>query len=138
LEEYSDEAHLSAVKAAVKYYESLLQRQDDEGPDYEPSDEEDELSHLQNPTKAPIISKDFLRALPHCLIIHWVSQMWYNPKLCFCPCSISSQPWGGGNNIFIDDDHGCKATAMTHQELLKLLTNQGYYTHTAIPSIFKD
>jgi hypothetical protein len=38
----------------------------------------------------------------------------------------------GKKNIFIDDDHGCKATAMTPQELLKHLTNQGDYTHTAI------
>ncbi len=36
------------------------------------------------------------------------------------------------NNIFIDDDHGCKATAMTPQELFEHLTNQGVYTHTAI------
>ena len=49
---------------------------------------------LQNPTKTPIISKDFLRALPHCPTIHWASQMKNNPKLCFCPsCSNSSQPW---------------------------------------------
>jgi hypothetical protein len=38
----------------------------------------------------------------------------------------------GKKNIFIDDDHGCKATAMTLQELSKQLTNQGDYTHTAI------
>ncbi len=38
----------------------------------------------------------------------------------------------GKKNIFIDDDHGCKATVMTPQELLKHLTNQGNYTHTAI------
>jgi hypothetical protein len=38
----------------------------------------------------------------------------------------------GKKNIFIDDDHGCKATAMTSQELLKHLKNQGYPTHTAI------
>jgi hypothetical protein len=38
----------------------------------------------------------------------------------------------GKNNIFIDDDHGCKATAMTPQELLKHLTNQGDSTHKAI------
>jgi hypothetical protein len=36
------------------------------------------------------------------------------------------------NNIFIDDDHGCKATAMTPQELLKHLKNEGDSTHTAI------
>ncbi len=83
LEEYSDEAHLSAVKAAIWYSETLLQSQDDEVPDYEGKDEEDELSRLQNPTKAPIMSKDFLRALPHCPIIHWASQMKNNPKLCF-------------------------------------------------------
>jgi hypothetical protein len=93
LEEYGDEAHVSAVMAAIQYSETLLQNQDDEVPDYEPSDDDDEYSRLQNPTKAPIISKDFLRALPHCPIIHWVSQICNNPKLCFCPCSIYSKPW---------------------------------------------
>ncbi len=38
----------------------------------------------------------------------------------------------GKNNVFIDDDHGCKATAMTPQELLKHLKNEGDSTHTAI------
>jgi hypothetical protein len=121
LEEYSDEAQLSAVKAAILYSETLLQSQDDEDPDYEPSDEEDVYSQLQNPTKTPIISKDFLKALPLSTIIHWASQLKNNPKLCFCPCSNSSQPWRGKYNIFIDDDHGCKATAMTPQELLRHL-----------------
>jgi hypothetical protein len=37
----------------------------------------------------------------------------------------------GKNNIFIDD-HGCKATAMTPQELLKHLKDEGDSTHTAI------
>ncbi len=92
LEEYSNEAHLSAVKAAIQYSETFLQSQNDFSPDFEPSDEDDVYSHLQNPTKTPIVSKDFLRALPLCPIIHWVSQMCNNPKLCFCPCSISSQP----------------------------------------------
>jgi hypothetical protein len=40
-EEYSNEAHLSAVKAAIQYLETLLQNQDDFPPDFEPSDEED-------------------------------------------------------------------------------------------------
>jgi hypothetical protein len=84
--EYGNEAHLSTVKAAIQYSETLLQSQDDEGPDYEPSDEEDIYSHLQNPTKAPIISTDFLRALPPCPIIHWASQICNNPKLCIFPC----------------------------------------------------
>jgi hypothetical protein len=43
----------------------------------------------------------------------------------------------GKKNIFIDDDHGCKATAMTPQELLKHLTNQSDYAHTAIPIYLK-
>jgi hypothetical protein len=38
----------------------------------------------------------------------------------------------GKNNIFIDDDHGCKATATAPQELLKHLKNEGDSTHTAI------
>jgi hypothetical protein len=83
LEEYSDEAHLSAVKTAIQYSETLLQNQDDFSPDFEPSDEEDVYSCLQNPTKTPIISKDFLRALPHCPIIHWAFQMCDDPRLCF-------------------------------------------------------
>ncbi len=33
---------------------------------------------------------------------------------------------------FFYDDHGCKATAMTPQELLKHLKNEGDSTHTAI------
>ncbi len=93
LEEYSNEAHLSAVKAAIKYSETLLQSQDDEVPDYEGKDEEDDYSRLQNPTKTPIILKDFLRVLPHCPIIHWTSQMCNNSQLCFCPCSSHSRPW---------------------------------------------
>jgi hypothetical protein len=92
LEEYSNEAHLSAVKAAIKYSETLLQNQDDFSPDFEASDEEDEYSRLQNPTKTPIISNDFCRALPHFPIIHWASQMKKNSKLCFCPCSKHSSP----------------------------------------------
>ncbi len=56
LEEYSNEAHLSIVKAAIKYSETLLQSQDDEDPDYEGKDEEDDCSRLQNPTKTPIVS----------------------------------------------------------------------------------
>ena len=38
----------------------------------------------------------------------------------------------GKNNILIYDHHGCKATAMTPQELLKHLKDEGDSTHTAI------
>jgi hypothetical protein len=50
-EEYINETHLSAVKAAIQYSETLLQNQEDFSPDFEPSDEEDDYSCLQNPTK---------------------------------------------------------------------------------------
>ncbi len=93
MEEYSDEAHLSAVMTTIQYFETPLQNKVDEVHDYEPSDDDDEYSCLQNPTKAPIISKDYLRALPHCPVIHWASQMCNDPKLCFCPLSIASKPW---------------------------------------------
>jgi hypothetical protein len=98
LEEYSNEAHLSAVKAAIKYSETIFQSQDDEVPDYEGKDEEDDYSCLQNPTKTPIISKDFLRALPHCPIIHWASQMWNNPKFCFV--HVQFHPNHGGEKKY--------------------------------------
>jgi hypothetical protein len=78
-EVYSNEAHLSTVKVAIQYSETLLQNQDDEVPDYEGKDEEDDFSCLQNPTKTPIILKDFLRALPHCPVIHWASHIKNNP-----------------------------------------------------------
>ncbi len=132
LEAYSNEACLSAVLAAIQYSETLLQNQDDEVPDYEPSDEEDEYSHLQNPTKTPIILKDFLRALPHCPIIHWASQRCNDPMLCVCPCSKYSSPWRDNNNIFIHHDHECKVGLMTPQDLLQHLRSEGNSTHTAL------
>jgi hypothetical protein len=44
----------------------------------------------------------------------------------------SFQTMEGKNNIFIHDDHECKRTAMTSQDLLRHLKNEGDYTHTAI------
>jgi hypothetical protein len=101
LEEYSNEAHLSAVKAAIQYSETLHQSQDDFILDFEGEDEEDEYSRFQNPTKTPIISKEFLRALSLSPIIHWASQIKNNPKHCFCPCSISSQPWQKNTSLLM-------------------------------------
>jgi hypothetical protein len=40
--EFSNEAHLSTVKAAIQYSDTLLQKQDDFSHDFEPSDEEDD------------------------------------------------------------------------------------------------
>jgi hypothetical protein len=121
LEDYSGEAHLSAVMAKIQYSENIHDT-DEFSPDFEGKDD-DSFSLLQNPTKTPIILNDFLRALPLCPIIHWVSQMFNKPKLCFCPCSKHSSPWRENNKIFIHDDHECKMGLMTPQELLKNLKN---------------
>ncbi len=132
LEDYSNAAYLSAVIAANQYSEILLQNQNDEVPDYEPSDNEDEYSRLQNPKKTPIILKDFLRAFPHCPIVHWASRMCNDPRLCFCPCSKHSGPWRDNNTIFIHHDHECMVGLMTPQKLLQHLRSEGDSTHTAI------
>jgi hypothetical protein len=79
LEDWKSIAMKPIDSLAIQYSETLLQNQDDFSPDFEPSDEEDEHSCLQNPTKTPIILKYFLRALPFCPIIHWASQMKNNP-----------------------------------------------------------
>jgi hypothetical protein len=98
LEEYSNEAHLSAVMAAIQYSETLPdtnpQNQDDFSPDFEGKDD-DSYSALQNSTKALIISKGFLRALPHCPIIHWASQM----NLGYVFVHVQFIPNHGGENM---------------------------------------
>jgi hypothetical protein len=99
-------------------------------PDFEGKDDDRSLL-LQNSTKTPIISKTFLRALPHCPIIHWASQISNDPRLCFCPCSKHSSPWRDNNNIFIHHDHGCMVGLMIPQELLRHLSSEGDSTHTA-------
>jgi hypothetical protein len=95
LEEYSNEAHLSAVMAAIQYSEKIHDT-DDVSPDFEGKDDECFLL-LQNPTKTPIILKDFLRALPHCPIIHWAPQMCNNPN--FVLVHVQFIPDHGGDKI---------------------------------------
>jgi hypothetical protein len=46
LEDFSNVAHSSAVIVAIQYSATLLQNQDDEVPDYEPSVDDDEYSCL--------------------------------------------------------------------------------------------
>ncbi len=67
--------------AAIQYSEEIHDT-DEFSSDFEDKDDD---SHplLWNHTKTPIITKDFLRVLPHCPIIYWASQMCNNPKLCF-------------------------------------------------------
>jgi hypothetical protein len=59
--------------AAIQYSEKIHST-DEFTPDFEGKDD-NSFSLLQNPTKTPIILEDFLGALHHCPIIHWVSQM---------------------------------------------------------------
>jgi hypothetical protein len=116
---------------AIQYSEKTHDK-DEFSPDFEDK-YDDSLSLLQNPTKTPIlISKDVLRALLHCLIIHGASQMFNKPNCGFRPCSKHSRPWRETNKIFIHDNHECKMGLMTPQELLKLLKNQGDFSHTAV------
>jgi hypothetical protein len=77
LEEYSNEAYLSAVMAAIQYSEKIHDT-DEFFPDFEGKDD-DSFSLLQNTTKTPIISTDCFRVLPHCPFIHWAYQMCNSP-----------------------------------------------------------
>jgi hypothetical protein len=114
--------------ASIQYSETLLfinpQNQDDFSPDFEGKDD-DSYSTLQNPTKAPIISKDFLKSYTGCLkcamILGYVSV-----------------------HVQFISNHGMKnmrykfmmimdvKTAMAPQELLKHLKDEGDFTDTAI------
>ncbi len=58
LEGYSDEAHSSAVMAAIQYSDKIHET-DEFSPDFEGKDD-DSFSLHQNPTKTPIILKIFL------------------------------------------------------------------------------
>jgi hypothetical protein len=73
LEGYSDEAHYSALMAAIQYSKKIHDT-DEFSPDFEGKDDVSFSLH-QNPTKTPIILKKNCRVLPHCPIIHWSSQM---------------------------------------------------------------
>jgi hypothetical protein len=63
----------TAVKAAIEYSEKIHET-DEFSPDFEGKDD-DRCSLLHNHTKTPIILKGFLRALHHCPIINWASQI---------------------------------------------------------------
>ncbi len=119
LEEYSNEAHLFAVMAAIWYSETILQSLDDEPPDYEPSDEEDEYSRLQNPTKTTISQKIFLERFLTVQLS--TGRLKWKTTLNFAFVHVQIHPNHGGKKLLIDDYHGCKATAITPQELLRHL-----------------
>ncbi len=56
-EEYSNEAHLFAVKAEIQYSETLLQSQDDFSPDFEPLDEEMSVHIFRTLQRLPLSQK---------------------------------------------------------------------------------
>jgi hypothetical protein len=78
-----------------------------------------------------------MKAFPDCPIIHWAFQIFDDPKLCFCPCSIDAKPWRDLTNITIHHDHVRYGTAMTPNQLMKHLSDQGDPTHKAIYIYFK-
>ncbi len=88
-------------------------------------------SHAFRTLQRPHHLKKILRALPHCPIIHWASQMCNDPRLYVCPCSKHSSSWRENNKIFIHDDHICKVGLMTPQDLLQHLRSEGNSTPTA-------
>ncbi len=88
---------------------------------HDDSDSDDNYVLAQNPTKAKIVSKNFLNAPPDRPTIHLPTEMFNDPKLCFCPCSTQTEPWRGEMNVSIHHDHVCKSTNMTQNQLMKQL-----------------
>jgi hypothetical protein len=74
LEDYSEEAHQSAIDFAIEFSTSHQERE--EQSDHIGSEsEDDDYGKIMNPTKVKIVSHDFLQVLPDCPPIHWPSQM---------------------------------------------------------------
>jgi hypothetical protein len=130
LEDYSNEAHLSAIAAAIEFSKTL------EGInsqfDHDKSDSDNDYGHVQNPTKAKIVSNNFLKVLPECPTIHWPTQMFNDPLLGFCSCSTNTKPWRGKTKVSIHPDHVCKSKNMTPNQLMSYLKDKGDSTHKAI------
>ncbi len=130
LEDYSNEAHQSAIAVAIKLSKTLQEREFQF--DHDSSESEDDYGHVMNPTKAKIVFNDFLQALPECPPIHWPSQMLNDPQLGFCPCCPIAQPWRGKMKVSIHPNHGCKTRSMTPMQLINHLEKEGDSTHKAI------
>jgi hypothetical protein len=96
------------------------------------SDSDDNFVLAQNPTKAKIVSKINLKALPECPIIHWPTEMFNDYQLCFCPCSIQTEPWRENMNVSIHSDHVCKSKNIILNQLMKHLKDKGDFTCKAI------
>jgi hypothetical protein len=130
LEDYSDEAHQSAIDVAIEF--SKTHQEQEEQFDHDSSENEDDYGHIMNPFKVMIVSNNFLQTLPGCPPIHWPSEMLNDPKLCFCPCSPITKPWRGKKKVSIHPNHGCKTKNMTPVQDLNHLEIEGDSTHKAI------
>ncbi len=89
LEDYGHEAHLSAIAAAIEFSKTLQESESQF--DHDSFDSDDDYGHVQNPMRAMIVANNFLKVLPECPTIHWPSQMFNDPQLCFCPCSTNTK-----------------------------------------------
>jgi hypothetical protein len=127
LEDYSDEAHQSAIAAAIEFSKTLQETEYQF--DHDSSESEDDYGCVMNPAKAKIVSIDFLQALPECPPIHWPSQMLNDPQLCLCPCSPITKPWREKMKVSIHPNHGCKTRNMTPMQFLNHLEKEGDSTH---------
>ncbi len=94
LEDYSNEAHLSAIAAAIEFLKTLQETESQL--DHESSESEDDYGHVINPTEAKIVSNDSIQALPECPTIYWQSQMLNDSQLCFCFVHVPLIPNRGG------------------------------------------
>jgi hypothetical protein len=88
--DYSNEAHLSAIAAAIEFSKTIQETESQF--DHDSSEIDNDYERVQNPTRAMIVFNKFLKALPECTTIHWSSQMFNGPQLCFCPCSTNTKP----------------------------------------------
>jgi hypothetical protein len=130
LENYSDKAHLSAIAAAIEFSKTVQETESQF--DHDSSESDNGYGHVQNPTRALIVSNEFLKALPECPTIHWPSQMFNDPQLFFCPCYTNTKPQREKIKVSIHPDHGCKSKNMTPNQLINHLKNKEDSNHKAI------
>ncbi len=130
LEDYSDKAPLSAIAAAIEFSKTVQETESQF--DHDSSESDDDYGSVQNPMRAMIVSNKFLKALPECPTIHWPTQMFNDPQLCFCSCSTNTKPWRKKMKVSIHPNHGCKSRNMTPNQLINHLKNKEDSTHKAI------
>ncbi len=129
-EDYSNEAHLCAIAAAIEFSKTVQGKESQS--DHERSESEDDYGHVMNLTKAKNVSSKFLEALSECPPIHWPSQMFNDPKLCFCPCSTNTKEWRDKMKVSIHPNHVCKSKNMHPKLLINHLKNKKDDNHEAI------